>query len=183
MWVKLRLRPGVRQMHNSLSHPLRRGKRGFTLVELLVVIAIIAILVALLLPAVQAAREAARRIQCTNNLKQFGIALHNYHTSFGAFPAGEMGDGNHCHASSYYKSWAYSLLSYYEQAQVDDLIDQRVTGSCFCQTSQGNTNLQYFDRVAPSLFQCPSSGPSAEAPLYSVHCHRQHSTKFCWCWF
>src|SRR5437867_5310287 len=63
-------------------------KRGFTLIELLVVIAIIAVLIALLLPAVQAAREAARRAQCVNNLKQIGIALHNYHTANDAFPPG-----------------------------------------------------------------------------------------------
>ena len=64
------------------------SRRGFTLIELLVVIAIIAVLIALLLPAVQAAREAARRAQCVNNLKQFGLAMHNYHSANDVFPMG-----------------------------------------------------------------------------------------------
>src|SRR3954464_7938240 len=77
---------------NLHAHP----RRGFTLIELLVVIAIIAVLIALLLPAVQAAREAARRAQCVNNLKQIGLAMHNYHQANDSFPLGNActGAGN-----------------------------------------------------------------------------------------
>jgi prepilin-type N-terminal cleavage/methylation domain-containing protein/prepilin-type processing-associated H-X9-DG protein len=92
----------------------KRMTWGFTLVELLVVIAIIGILIALLLPAVQAARDAARRTQCKNNLKQIGLGLHNFHDVRKTFPPGNVVEGNCCTPPSY-GNWAIYILPYMEQ--------------------------------------------------------------------
>jgi len=88
----------------------KRQRRGFTLIELLVVIAIIAVLIALLLPAVQSAREAARRSQCVNNLKQIGLGMHNYESSNGVLPQGMRG--------CCWGSWLIPILPYVEQQQL-----------------------------------------------------------------
>jgi prepilin-type N-terminal cleavage/methylation domain-containing protein/prepilin-type processing-associated H-X9-DG protein len=129
----------------------RRALGGFTLVELLVVIAIIGVLVALLLPAIQAAREAARRTQCINNLKNTGLAILNHHDTLGVFPTGGatwgaqigwfMDNGRPFGPAKQGLGWGYQVLPYMEQGAMRSI------------TSQGELR-----KVAIPIFSCPSRG-------------------------
>ncbi len=126
-------------------------KRGFTLVELLVVIAIIGVLIALLLPAVQQAREAARRSQCSNNLKQLGLALHNYHDTHEAFPSRAQGGGG-CEAWYGGVSAFVPLTPFLEQNAVYELWEPRLNGNGSCYV---NTEFEGSRAQIPGLL-CPS---------------------------
>src|SRR5690242_16096716 len=147
-------------------------RRGFTLIELLVVIAIIAVLIALLLPAVQAAREAARRIQCTNNMKQIGLALHNYHSTHNVFAMG-------CSAGMYDPPgtpWSVKqnlsalalLLPFLEQQQVYNSINFNFGADEFEPISSRSLTASIQATATNSsikAFQCPSD-PLAGQPDY-----------------
>ncbi|MCA9109898.1 MAG: DUF1559 domain-containing protein [Planctomycetaceae bacterium] len=155
---------------------MRRSRnRGFTLIELLVVIAIIAILIALLLPAVQQAREAARRTQCRNNLKQLGLAFHNYHDVFGQFECPELvittqGTGAGVFSMSSH-GWVQPLLPYFDQANIYNQVTNYPNAANYLNpmqltlsnpsdpTSALTAIGEAYNTVIPSL-QCPSSPDS-----------------------
>ena len=126
-----------------------RRHRGFTLIELLVVIGIIALLIALLIPAVQHAREAARRAQCKNHLKQIGLSLHNYHGSFGTFPPGYI--------RPHGTSWHYHLLPYLDQASVYNLVSfAGYTGTTSTESIWISGNNLIAVETPIAVFRCPS---------------------------
>jgi prepilin-type N-terminal cleavage/methylation domain-containing protein len=148
---------------------VRRTEHAFTLVELLVVIAIIGVLVALLLPAIQAAREAARRSQCINNVRQFGLAFHNYEAAHRKFPPGDVSGGSSSGLSVHAR-----LLPYFEQSNLRSLV---------------NVNAPYNDpsneaaRVtAVSLFRCPSDQNDLLSPILGAanNYHVNQGTGILW---
>jgi prepilin-type N-terminal cleavage/methylation domain-containing protein len=136
--------------------------RGFTLIELLVVIAIIAVLIALLLPAVQQAREAARRTQCKNNMKQIGLALHNYHDTFNCFPMGTYGVNlaNPTQVSVFLSppraSFYFALYPYIEQSNVYNLMQPQWTGQSYWWATTAAPR-ELVSTVIPVML-CPSDG-------------------------
>ncbi len=134
-------------------------RRGFTLVELLVVIAIIGILVALLMPAVQSAREAARRAQCVNHLKQIGLALHNYHDPWRSFPIGAMHSvtAGTARRNDLGQSFLVALLPGVEQGNLYAQIDENAPGGVGNMDNPGNPNGQLFDGLRVPVYICPSS--------------------------
>lgn len=141
-----------------------RSSSGFTLVELLVVIAIIGVLVALLLPAVQSAREAARRMSCGNNLKQIGIAMHNYHDTIRVFPPGGITLGGCCSTPSY-TSWTIAILPFMElgtlEAQYNHAFLNEDTQNKFVREQFVAAYLCPSEAEGRKL-QVPESGPGQE---------------------
>lgn len=145
----------------------RSGNHGFTLVELLVVIAIIGVMVGLLLPAVQAAREAARRMSCSNNLKQFGIALHNYHDTFQKFPPRQGGTGwQNAFTNGMNGGANMQILGFLEQTALYEQFKNPLTHNGVTFQPWGPIPSTHVNTYPPlgvqvPTFVCPSSLPSS----------------------
>jgi prepilin-type N-terminal cleavage/methylation domain-containing protein len=162
-------------MPRPQSHKLEsRGSsrsRGFTLIELLVVIAIIAVLIALLLPAVQQAREAARRTQCKNNLKQIGLALHGYHDTFLRFPPAMVrrsaGPNVPTQTHSNGAAWTLRLTPYLDQSPLYNVFNFNAepawADTTVYSSTTSTTNYAVVSGTSLPVFQCPSDTDAAKA--------------------
>ena len=146
-------------------HPRLRRAPGFTLIELLVVIAIIAVLIALLLPAVQQAREAARRSQCKNNLAQLALALANYEMAHQVLPSGSVNDKGPIvnDSKGYHVGWSVQILPFIEQGVMFNHFD-------FKKSVYDPIHLPMREMM-PYVFQCPSSPRSVGAESHYAGCH------------
>ena len=155
-----------------MKQPHFSRRAGFTLIELLVVIAIIAVLIALLLPAVQAAREAARRAQCSNNLKQLGLALHNYESSHGTFPPGVIGFGyeNNACTRRYDHSLLSFILPYGEQTARFNTINFAFQSANIQNTTSFNFKID--------TYVCPSDLPYTKTDPVALACCAYSQTSY-----
>ena len=141
------LRPG------APDRSARSPRAGFTLIELLVVIAIIAVLIALLLPAVQAAREAARRMQCVNNLKQIGIAIHEFHDGYGMFPFED--GGTLLTPNLPVPSWPVQIMPYIEQSNAYNEILTANAGASYTNPMWWGSDSAWSLAPPVKIFICP----------------------------